>query len=121
MQWLIKTLKSLVASSGYDVLPKRVQVSYLGRNYVVRNGTVDEGDYDDAWILALACHSQVVFDIGSNIGQSAFSMLHSPTVKCLVLVDPAPLALTIASDTLIRNRMSDRARFIAAFVSDEEG
>lgn len=118
---IINLVKFVLAKAGYDVLPKRVKINYLGNEYVVRNGTVDKGDYDDAWMFAIAHHSQIIFDIGSNIGQSAFNMLHAPNVECVVLVDPAPFALTIAADTLIRNRMGHRAKFIAAFVSDTDG
>jgi FkbM family methyltransferase len=108
-----------IRRAGIDYLPKLVNVDFLGRHYTVRQGTVDHGDYDDAWMLALAHHSECVMDVGSNIGQSAFTMLHSPTIKALALVDPSPFALTIAVDTLTRCQMIDRVRLMNAFVCDE--
>lgn len=62
-----------------------------------------------------------IFDVGSNIGQSAFNMLHAPDVENVVLIDPSPLALPNAADTLIRNQMGHRIRFVNAFVSDISG
>lgn len=120
MAQLANAVKSMLTRLGYDILPKKQRVTYLGKDYIVRSGTIDDGDYDDAWMFALAHHATVIFDIGSNIGQSAFNMLQAPTVECIVLVDPAPLALTIAADTLIRNGMGHRIKFVNAFVSDKE-
>jgi FkbM family methyltransferase len=122
MKWVEKSVKSLLRRNSIDYLPRLVKADFLGRQYVVRNGAIkDCVDYDSAWILALAHNAQNIFDVGSNIGQSAFSMLQAPNVENVVLVDPAPLALTIAADTLIRNQMGHRVRFINAFVSDKSG
>lgn len=121
MHFLIVIAKRIISALGYDVLPKRVPVCFLGKQYVVRNGTVDDGDYDDAWMFALAHDASVIFDVGANIGQSAFTMLHAPNVECVVLIDPTPFALTIAADTLIRNQMSHRAKFINAYVDSQDG
>lgn len=121
MKWLEKQVKSFLRRNGVDYLPRLVYVDFLGKKYRVRNGTVDTGDYDDAWMLALAHNSKCIFDIGSNIGQSAFIMLQAPNVESVVLVDPSHLALTIAADTLIRNQQGHRIRFVNAFVSDKSG
>ena len=121
MNWFRSAIKSVLERQGVDLLPRLVTARFLDREYLVRNGVVDDGDYDDAWIHALARHSTNVFDVGSNIGQSAFNMLHAPGVECVVLIDPSPLALTVAADTLIRNQFGHRVRFVNAFVSDVAG
>lgn len=102
------------------VLPPLEEVTFLGRGYSLRRGTVDKGDYDDGWLHAVALISETVFDIGSNIGQSAFNMLNSATVKRVVLVDPSIRALTIAADSLIRSHLSERVVFVHGFVSDAD-
>jgi len=118
---LDSVVKPLFTKLNVTVLPKLVSGELFGRQYEVRNGTFDPVDYDDAWMLALAYHSSVIFDLGANIGQSTFLMLQAPNVKNVVLVDASPLALTIAADNLIRNHLSDRVRFYNAFVSDTVG
>ncbi len=75
-------------------------------------------DYDDAWILTLGIHSKVVFDVGANIGKSAFLFLYGNSVQELFLIDPNPLALSIAAENMIRNNLSKHVRFINTFVSD---
>jgi len=121
MKWFRTVIKAVLERQGIDVLPRLVKARFLEHEYVVRNGVVDDGDYDDAWIHALARHSTIVFDVGSNIGQSAFNILHAPDVQTVVLIDPSSLALTVAADTLIRNQFGHRIRFVNAFVSDVAG
>ncbi len=77
-------------------------------------------DYDDAWILALGLHSKIVFDVGANIGKSAFLLLYGNKVQELFLLDPNPLALSIAAENMIRNNLSKHVRFINTFVSDSD-
>lgn len=90
----------------------------VGRVFRVRRGTIRKRpDYDDAWLLALACHAERVLDVGSNIGQAALLMLRSATVRDLVLVEPNPSALALAAETLIRNQLSHTARFVPAFMT----
>ncbi|MCH7630052.1 MAG: methyltransferase, partial [Proteobacteria bacterium] len=98
-----------------------VEAELLGRRLRVRYGSVrSQPDKDGAWLLACACHAEHVVDIGANIGQAALLMLQAPTLRSITLVDPNVEALAVAADNLIRNRMSDRARFIPVFVSDED-
>lgn len=75
-------------------------------------------DYDDAWIFACAKHAKIAFDVGANVGQSALLMLTCANLEEVVLVEANQRALATAADNLIRNGLSPRARFVAAFASD---
>ncbi|MBI5928558.1 MAG: FkbM family methyltransferase [Chloroflexi bacterium] len=89
------------------------------RGFVLRNvGLSDRIDYDDAWFVALALRSEVVFDIGANLGLTALLTTFSSTVRNLVLVDPNPMALSIAAENFITNHLSAHVHFVCAFVSD---
>ncbi|MBN2117165.1 MAG: FkbM family methyltransferase [Anaerolineales bacterium] len=95
-------------------------VSLLGKSYRLIRGTVrQKADYDDAWLLALAREAHIVFDVGSNIGQSAVLLFHSGPIEQMILIDPNPSALSQAAENLILNGWSDKARFICAFASDQ--
>lgn len=70
-----------------------VTANLLGRPYRVLKGTLrPKPDYDDAWLLALGYEARIVFDIGSNIGQSALLLLHPGQLSEIVVVDANPLA-----------------------------
>jgi FkbM family methyltransferase len=102
--------------------PLLIRQSILGREMVVPYGCYREKpDYDDAWRLACAMHSEIIFDIGANVGQAALTELLSDQPKMIVLVDANPEALAVAAQTLIRNNLSARARFVTAFVGSESG
>ena len=94
---------------------------FLGRNLVLWNDTVRlKPDYDDAWLAACARRASVFFDVGANVG------FHSVVaavvgVRKLVLIEPNPVALAVAAQNLIRNQLSDEARFIPAFASEVTG
>ena len=49
---------------------KRYEIrNILGRKYKVVKGSIPSIiDYDEAWLLLLSLKSEVVFDIGCNIG-----------------------------------------------------
>jgi FkbM family methyltransferase len=85
---------------------------------MVRGTIRQKVDYDDAWLLALAQDAHIVFDVGSNIGQSAVLLLHSGHVSQIVLIEPNPAALSQAAENLILNGWSDKARFVCAFAAD---
>ena len=101
-------------------LPYRwIEETLLGRPLMLREGTLTpEPDYDDAWLHACVSHSKVVFDVGANVGQSSLLALLSPSVEQVVLVEANWQALAVAAQNLIRNQMSERARFVGAFASD---
>ena len=98
-----------------------VTQSVLGRPLTVIDGSLRTGDYDDAWNVALARRSRIVFDVGANVGQSALLMFLSGSPENIVLFEANPLALSIAAENLIRNNFSQRATFIPGFVSDSPG
>jgi FkbM family methyltransferase len=102
--------------------PKLVTRSLLGQPLQVVEGSVrNHSDYDDAWFLASAMHSEVIFDVGANQGHMAVLALLCPSVRQIVLFEPNPQALLIAAENLIRNQLSAKARFVCAFVSDRSG
>ena len=114
-----RVLHYLERSRGISV-QQVVTEHLLGKPYRVIKGTLrPKPDYDDAWLLALACGARIVFDIGSNIGQSAMLFLHPGQVEEIILVDPNPLALSQAAQNLILNGWSKRARFVCAFASNQ--
>src|SRR4051794_31981893 len=98
---------------------KEVQVKILNKDYRVVDGSIREHDYDDAWLLALGLHSDIIFDIGCNIGQSSLLLLYSDRVKQILLVDPNPAALSVAARNVIINKFSHKARFVSSFVADK--
>jgi len=104
-------------------LPPRVEARrLLGRPLRLVEDTVRVlADYDDAWFVACAGHSETVFDVGANRGYMAMLALLSPGVKQVVLFEPNPEALLIAAENAIRNQLSARARFVCAFVADVGG
>ena len=98
------------------IVSKRI----LNKNYRVIEGTIrDKIDKDDAWLFALSAHHKNMFDIGANIGQSAMLMLYHRNIENIVLVDPNPEALSKAAENLILNNLSQKAKFIPAFISDK--
>ena len=99
-----------------------VPTRLLGHEIYLRRGVVrNPPDYDDAWFLACAARARRVFDVGANQGQAALLALLCPSVEEVVLIDPNPQALTLASEALIKNGLSHKARFICAFVSSTSG
>lgn len=91
----------------------------LEKKYITINKALRTDDYDDAWTFGLGLNSEIIFDIGSNIGQASLLMLYSEDVKEIFLVDPNPSALSAAAENLILNNLSHKARFIPAFASDK--
>lgn len=97
-------------------------VKFLGKELKVIKGTIRKtNDQDDAWLFELAKHHRIIFDVGSNIGQSAILMLCNDSVERIALVEPNPLALSWAAENLIMNNLSYKAHFVPAFVSDKSG
>ena len=94
----------------------------LDRTFKVRKGTIRTiNQYDDAWMFVLSSKAVNIYDIGSNIGQSALLMLYHDNVKKIVLADPNPKALAVAAENMIMNNLSPRCMFIPGFVSDKKG
>lgn len=83
-------------------------------------GTIrNKEDYDDAWFLALARKSQVIFDIGCNSGYTALLALVSDPDKQILLADANPLAIAKAMENLAINNLINNARAFIGFVSDK--
>lgn len=96
-------------------------VEFHNKRLKVLKGTIRTiPDKDDAWLFELARHSHVIFDVGSNIGQSAMLMLYHTNVEKIVLIDPNPKALSYAAENLIMNNLSDKTHFITAFASEKD-
>lgn len=96
-----------------------VHAQVLGRDLIVREGTVPaELDYDYAWVLACAFHSEVFFDVGANVGYDSLLALMSPAIKRVVLIEANPEALSVAAENLIHNQLVSRASFVTGFAGD---
>lgn len=94
----------------------------LNKKFRVIEGTIrNNPEKDECWLFNLAANHKVVFDIGSNIGQSAILMLYHDTVEKVVLIDPNAEALSFAAENLIVNNLSMKASFILTFLSDKVG
>src|SRR5687768_12557748 len=100
----------------YGLVLRKVTTQKIGnRSYQVVNDALNHNDYDDAWTLALSRRSEVIFDVGSNVGQAALLMTYGGNVKEIFLIDPNPEALSVAAENFIRNNLAGRARFICSF------
>lgn len=111
---LLRKISQLLSPYIKEQLMVRRQL--LGQELVIHTDTVRaEPDYDDAWMLACSQRAQVIFDVGANVGYDALLALTVSDVCQVVLVEANHEALAIAADNLIRNRLSTRARFVAAF------
>lgn len=113
-----------------NVLFKRFGLSYqpieeadfLGRSFRTVKGTIrNKPDYDDAWLLALAYHSKLVFDVGCNVGPAGFLLLYPEKIQRIVFVDANAQALAVAAKNMMLNNLSHKAQFICAFASDTMG
>ena len=101
---------------------KIIRKQILNKKLFLIDGTVREtADYDDAWSFALACNSEIIFDVGANIGQSSIPILCSKTIKKIVLIDPNPKALSVAAENVFLNNLSANCIFISAFASNSLG
>ena len=78
-------------------------------------------DYDDAWMYALLGHYDKIFDIGSNVGFCSLMAKVQGKSKRILLVDPNPDALSVASRNLILNNLSIGCDFANYFVGDKDG
>jgi len=101
------------------ILRPEVEISLFGKKLRIIKGSFrTQPDYDDAWSLALAMRSKVVFDVGANVGQSALLFLQCRLIERLVLIDPNPQALAIAAQNLFQNYLTHNINFVAAFASN---
>ena len=88
----------------------------LENRYRVLKGTMyGYPDYDDAWLMYLSQNANIIFDVGCNMGKSAFIISQSDSLKNIFMIDPNPLSLSRASENLILNNMSENKMFICRF------
>lgn len=100
-------------------LPKSVELTLCGKSLKIYPGSVrDKTDQDDAWWFALTRHHSEIYDIGCNRGYTALLALIHDSNKHMLLVDPNPEALVIASYNIIKNNLGSRVNYVSAFVSD---
>lgn len=98
------------------------EIKILDKKFKIIKGTLRlKPDKDDAWLIELAKHHRLFYDVGCNIGQAAMLMLYNDTVEKIILIDPNPKALSWAAENLIMNNLSGKAYFIPAFISDTVG
>ncbi len=97
-------------------------VKVLGRTLRLRTGTFRHTpDYDDAWFLACAMRSRVIFDVGANVGYDAVLALAFSKVEIVALIEANPEALSVAERNLALNGLTERARFVSGFAGDRAG
>lgn len=101
--------------------PKTHTAKLLGKDFIVLQGTIRAEDKDDAWYFALVKNHDRIFDLGANIGYTSILASFFYSDKIVVLADPNPDALAMASGNLIRNGLSINKQFVPAFVSDKCG
>jgi FkbM family methyltransferase len=93
----------------------------FGKPIMLRKSSVRiKPDYDDAWVLACGSRARNIFDIGASTGYDSLIILLNNPGCTITLIEANPEALVIACDNLVRNHLSDRARFIPAFVGRED-
>lgn len=113
---MLDTLKRIYAKLNDDTESSLL----LGIETQTVRGTIrDKTDYDDAWFLALAQNSRVIFDIGCNSGYTALLAFISDSSKDMLLVDANPTAMAMAVRNLALNKMINNARTFIGFVSDK--
>lgn len=118
----IKVRVSSILRSLLQLPPPWVEKNILNHKFIVREGTIRATpDYDDAWLFSCAMQARRIFDIGANIGQSAFIELYPKSVEHVLLVEPNPTALVIAAENLIRNSLISRVNLDNACISDTSG
>lgn len=94
----------------------------LGQQVQTTRGVIRNiPDYDDAWFYELSKSSETIFDIGASIGFTGLLSAMCPTTKKILLVDPNPLALSIAAKNLIMNNLAHKCLFYSGFIGDKDG
>lgn len=85
----------------------------------VYSGTFNKVDKDDAWLAFLLRDTNIFFDVGANVGWVSLLAHVYGTPSRVVLIDPNPLALTLAAGNLIMNDFSSNATLVKSFASDK--
>lgn len=121
MKKIIKHLiLNYLADKGIEYKPLEKTTFMESESILATKGAFNRKfEKDDGWLFFLSRNATSILDIGCNVGQSSLLM----TVKNnneIVCCDPNPKALARCAENLIINRLSNRARFINAFIGDED-
>tara|TARA_S200000501_G_scaffold353209_1_gene372753 strand:+ start:657 stop:1496 length:840 start_codon:yes stop_codon:yes gene_type:complete len=76
-------------------------------------------DYETGWLIELAKNSEIIFDVGCNIGQSAVLLNAFTSIKSIFLFEPNPYALAICTENAILNGFSDKIKLFNYCISNE--
>ena len=107
----------LLKQFGIRIL-KEEQQEFFGKNFRLI-GMKIKIDYETGWLIELAKNSEIIFDVGCNIGQSAVLLNAFTSVKNIFLFEPNPHALAICSENSILNGFSDKIKLFNYCVSSE--
>ncbi len=93
-----------------------------GKKIVTVKGTyTDEWDADFDWYILLAKNSKKIYEIGSNMGQTALLALINANIDKILLVDPNPQALLVANKNVLINNWIHKTNSYLGFVGKNSG
>lgn len=94
----------------------------LGNELLVSRRSVRVApDYDDAWFTACAMRAKIIFDIGSQYGDTAMlAILANKGLEKVFLIDAELGFLTVSFENLARNNLNAKAVFVSALITDRE-
>ncbi len=97
-------------------------VQILDQDFLVLRGSAYKTPQEDsAWLVELSRRSNQIFDVGVNTGQSTLLILAANKDANLVLVEPDPVSLSVATENLIKNRLIKNVRIFPGFASQSSG
>ena len=115
------TLKLLKIISKILVKQKIETIKIDGKEIACIRGTIRKTpDYDDAWLYKLLGGVKNYIDIGVNVGYTTLLGLVQDD-KRVILVDPNPEALSLASKNIIINKLGARVSYHCSFVGKNLG
>ena len=97
---------------------KEQQQEFFGKEFRLI-GMKIKIDYETGWLIEIAKNSEIIFDVGCNIGQSAVLLNAFTSVKNIFLFEPNPYALAICSENAILNGFSDKIKLFNYCISNQ--
>lgn len=91
-----------------------------GKEFIVSKATFRASELDDKWFIALAKNSQIIFDIGCNVGEYTLYSALLENVDKVVAIDANPKSLIVAAQNIFDNFLSEKVCFVCGFVSDSD-